>query len=890
MIQPPCGVETKAKEYSVYPISYPQPCREAERRPSVPKVFVDAAAGWNRYVKPRQGGRSAWWRGGAAFILLVTALTGCIPSSDAPPGPNRAADLANLELSEGALSPAFGPDELNYTVSVGSNTASITITPTLADARATVKINNQSATSGQPFGPINLELGTNPPITILVDGPGISKTYTIVVTRAPNADLEKLELSAGVLEPAFDPNKTTYEVKTGFTTPDTMVTAAVADDTSSLTINGTAVNSGQPFGPITLSVGSSNLILIRVTAANGVTKDYQVTVLRTGTTNLATLSASATAIAFNANTFTYNVSTGFTTDQTTITATPVDDTASVTVNLQGPVLGGGTYGPFPLALGPNTFTIVVTSPTVASKTYTVTITRQPPSTNANLSNLTVNPPGGTVTGFNPGNLGPYTVTVASDQTSVTVAGFLEDQKARLTINNVPANSGQGISVTLASPAPSSTPVNVTVVSESGNVQTYGIIINRAAPASSNANLQSLAVSPGQLQPDFLPGTTNYNVSVGSNVTGIVFTAVPQDGGATMTIRLNNGSPAQLASGQNFTVQPLQVGNNSVRIRVTAPAGNTKDYFTTVNRAAPPSSDATLSSLVVTPPGGNVPGFNPQSSGPYTVTEPFGVSSVTVSVTRSNANSTVFIDGAQTTSLPISLAPGPSSRRVNILVIAQDTVTNKSYAVDINVAAPSSNANLSSLSVTPGGSCSNLSTTTSCTVGVSSTTTHVTISATKADPAANMTGAVTAPPGTASGQSSSLPLNGTGTSTNFTITVTAQDGTTSKVYTVTVNRDKSTNANLSGLSLSAGALSPAFAPSTISYSVTTTQSSTTVTATVQDSTATMTVSLNGASPVALSNGQPSPLLSLNLGANTIVVRVTAQTGNTQDYTVTVTRNP
>lgn len=794
MIQPPCGVETKAKEYSVYPISYPQACREAERRPSVLKVFVDAAAGWNRQVKPRQGGRSAWWRGGAAFILLVTALTGCIPSSDAPPGPNRAADLANLELSEGALSPAFGPDELNYTVSVGSNTASITITPTLADARATVKINNQSATSGQPFGPINLELGTNPPITILVDGPGISKTYTIVVTRAPNADLEKLELSAGVLEPAFDPNKTTYEVKTGFTTPDTMVTAAVADDTSSLTINGTAVNSGQPFGPITLSVGSSNLILIRVTAANGVTKDYQVTVLRTGTTNLATLSASATAIAFNANTFTYNVSTGFTTDQTTITATPVDDTASVTVNLQGPVLGGGTYGPFPLALGPNTFTIVVTSPTVASKTYTVTITRQPPSTNANLSNLTVNPPGGTVTGFNPGNLGPYTVTVASDQTSVTVAGFLEDQKARLTINNVPANSGQGISVTLASPAPSSTPVNVTVVSESGNVQTYGLIINRAAPASSNANLLSLAVSPGQLQPDFSPGTTNYNASVASDVIGIIFTAAPQDGGATMTISLNNGSPSQLAAGQNFIVQPLQVGNNSVRIRVTAPAGNTKDYITTVNRATPPSTNALLQTLTVNPPSSS----NLIAAGVFTynVTVPFSVTSTTITaVPQVNPGATVtFIYQSSTqTGSPFQvtgLVEGLNTVTVRVTAPAGNT---QDYTVRITRETASGNNNLSNLVVSAGTLNPNNvpfnPSITSYTVSVPNTTASTTVTASLQEPTtATMTLSVNN--GTPSNLQHNVPSSSIALAvgdTKLDIVVRAQNGTL-KTYTVTVTRN------------------------------------------------------------------------------------------------------
>jgi hypothetical protein len=177
-------------------------------------------------------------------VLLLVAFPACIPNSDNGSGPNRAADLASLKVSEGALSPSFNPDVGNYVISVGSSVTTILVTATAADSRASLRINNQSAISGQPFGPIPMQAGLNPPITLLVDAPGISKTYTLVVTQGVNADLKSLLVSAGGLAPAFDPQVTSYTVTTGPTTDATTVTAATADGASTLTINGRPTGSG----------------------------------------------------------------------------------------------------------------------------------------------------------------------------------------------------------------------------------------------------------------------------------------------------------------------------------------------------------------------------------------------------------------------------------------------------------------------------------------------------------------------------------------------------------------------------------------------------------------------------------------------------------------------
>jgi hypothetical protein len=109
---------------------------------------------------------------------------------------------------------------------------------------------------------------------------------------------------------------------------------------------------------------------------------------------------------------------------------------------------------------------------------------------------------------------------------------------------------------------------------------------------------------------------------------------------------------------------------------------------------------------------------------------------------------------------------------------------------------------------------------------------------------------------------------------ITVTVTAQDGS-HKVYTVIVTR--AANSDLSSMTVSDGALSPAFDATTTSYTVDVPNSVTTytVTPTVTDPAAT----------VAIVPANPSALV---VGPNTITVTVTAADGSHKVYTVIVTR--
>lgn len=139
-------------------------------------------------------------------------------------------------------------------------------------------------------------------------------------------------------------------------------------------------------------------------------------------------------------------------------------------------------------------------------------------------------------------------------------------------------------------------------------------------------------------------------------------------------------------------------------------------------------------------------------------------------------------------------------------------------------------------------------------------------------------------------------------TDYTI-VTRVKATATKpasaISTGTSIRTATKYADLDGLTLSSGTLSPAFSTDTTNYatSVSNGVSDTTVTATVYDSNyATVTASVYDSEgtlvkgPITLTSGVASESLPLSVGINKIKVVVTAQDGTTQTYIITVTRAP
>ncbi|MGF1925064.1 MAG: cadherin-like beta sandwich domain-containing protein, partial [Bacteroidia bacterium] len=124
---------------------------------------------------------------------------------------------------------------------------------------------------------------------------------------------------------------------------------------------------------------------------------------------------------------------------------------------------------------------------------------------------------------------------------------------------------------------------------------------------------------------------------------------------------------------------------------------------------------------------------------------------------------------------------------------------------------------------------------------------------------------------------------------ITTEVTAQDGTTKKVYTIVVTRAASANANLSAMGTTNGNWAPVFSPNTTNYSTNVAYAVTSMIFTPTATDKTATIKVNG---LAVNSGASTTAIALNVGTNMITTVVTAQDGVTvKTYTFTVVRaNP
>jgi hypothetical protein len=475
--------------------------------------------------------------------------------------------------------------------------------------------------------------------------------------------------------------------------------------------------------------------------------------------------------------------------------------------------------------------------------------------------------------FSP-NTQDYTASVASNVTSTTVTPVVSDSTAIVTVKGVSVTSGSASSPITLSKGENTIPVVVTAFN--GASRTYTIKVNRAP--NTDATLSGLTVSPGALNQTFAGNTLAYTANVANSVTSIDVT--PTVNNSSATLKVNN---ATATSGSASTVSSLAVGPNTITISVTAEDGTTSNEYTIIVTRAP-SSVATLGSLTVNPGALNETFASGTLS--YTATVTNSVTEISVTPTVSDSTSTLTVNGAPSVSGsvygPVPLAVGMNT--ITVVVPARDGSTTKSYSILVT-RAPSSVATLGSLTISPGALNETFASgTLSYTANVANTVAEISVTPTVSDSTATLT--VNGASSVSGSVYGPVPL-AVGANT-ITIVITAQDGSTTKSYSILVTRAPSSVAALSSLTVSPGVLNETFASGTLSYTsnVANSVDSISVTPTVSDSTATLTV--NGASSVSGSVYGPIPLA---VGANTITVVVTAQDGSTTTpYSIIVTRAP
>lgn len=94
------------------------------------------------------------------------------------------ASLSGLSVSEGSLSPVFASGTTSYSVEVGDGVPSVSFTPTVTDAGASVTVGGVAVGSGVASAAVALAVGANAVDVVVTAEDGSTQTYTVTVSRA----------------------------------------------------------------------------------------------------------------------------------------------------------------------------------------------------------------------------------------------------------------------------------------------------------------------------------------------------------------------------------------------------------------------------------------------------------------------------------------------------------------------------------------------------------------------------------------------------------------------------------------------------------------------------------------------------------------------------------
>lgn len=446
--------------------------------------------------------------------------------------------LSSLSISGGSINFDSNVSVYNTTI----NSSSATISATAADSNSVVT----------GTGNVSLNYGNNTFNITVRSEAGTTRTYTINVnrpdSRSTNNNLSSLSVDIGNI--SFNKNTTSYNL----TTKKSSVNISATKEDTKASITG-------DIGSKSLSVGT-NTFRINVVAENGSTKTYTITIVRqsdeskptnptnpttpsdnrNSNNNLSSLVVTNTNIVFDKNTTVYNL----TTTASSVYISAARETTTATIS--------GDVGKQDLKIGKNQFIIRVIAENGNKKVYTINITRESgKSTNNYLKSLTLSK----------GNINfkkattTYNVNVDNNVDKVTIGADLEDSKSSF-------ENGFGPRVVNLSLGNNT--VYIKVRSESGQVRTYTLYINRNDGRDSDSSLKDITLSSGIIS--FDKDTLEYKVTVEYNIDKMKIEATPNSAKSKVTI---NGN------------EDLSVGDNVFKISVEAENGKVTVYTINIVR-------------------------------------------------------------------------------------------------------------------------------------------------------------------------------------------------------------------------------------------------------------------------------------------------------------------
>lgn len=566
--------------------------------------------------------------------------------------------------------------------------------------------------------------------------------------------------------------------------------------------------------------------------------------------------------------------------------------------------------------GSNTFAVSVALKGTSTKTvYSVVIKRGSGDVNT-LDDLTLN--GDTIKNFKTTTTS-YSITTSDSK--VTIVGTPSDSSAKVTysfndgsfsssLNNRSLSSGTNTVVVRVAPSNGSAAKDYTLKIKKGSDSNY---------------LDDLDIDPSsgsaKWNRSFSRSTTSYTITIPSGSSSLRVRPYAEDDNAEITVKTTSSSSSgtDYFSGKDSGEYSRSISISSSRtttiyIKVTPSEGSTKTYTLKVSRGSSSSSsdDASLKKLVVKYGSTTydlMPAFDEDITDYYVVV-PEKASYITITPTAQDSDAEIEVDGewvdSGDASDRIDIDTSSSGNRIDIDVTSPDGDEDQTYTVRVyrsDYSSGSGESTLDNLTIRTGKSSSSVSNTLALSPTFTKNTTSYTASMDSSHAYAQIRASYTnsrslmfaftdegAVKLSDNSYSSSLDIP----SKTSTITVRVYNSGYDKHtdYKVRLNGSNSNSgdADLSSLLVTDNngktvALSPSFSRSTYSY---TAEVGTDITgvrfrAIPRDSDAEMT--LDGST---LKSGTTSSLISLSNGANAIRLKVVADNGDVQTYTITVYR--
>ena len=515
--------------------------------------------------------------------------------------------LGGLSLSGTVLVPAFAADVLTYAATVPNTTAAVTVTASTADGHATAATVPEDFDTVADGHQVPLSVGANT-VTVTVAAEDLTATaaYVVTVTRLPETvapTLTSARIDGDVLVLSYDepldagsvPAAAAFSVRIA----DAVTSAArsvpvtgvsIEDDSVHLSLDSasrhrdtvTVTYQAPASDAIADLAGNQAARLSGHRAANTTAPAAQASL------DSLVLSDVDTRPAFSPASFEYTADVAGLVAVTTVTATPVDrravvsitpDDASPTPGFQVDLIGG-----------PNTITVTVTAEdAAAAHAYTVVVTRRhetvPPrltTAAADGDQLTLAYSETLDAGSVP-PLGAFAVAVTDARTQTTRAAAVahvdvDADTVTLTLHES-VRAADTVAVTYSAPAQN--PLRDTSANNAAALAQHPAA-NSTLPATDTA-LSALTLTGLALDRPPAPGTLDYQAAAAFALDHTTVRAAPADPRAVAEIL----DPPDADPSQDGHQVALVTGDNTLQVRVTAedPAAN-RIYVLTVTRDLP----------------------------------------------------------------------------------------------------------------------------------------------------------------------------------------------------------------------------------------------------------------------------------------------------------------